>query len=565
MGEPVVLGLHAAAHDTGATLIGKKGFLNIAQERLTRKKHDGGFPYHAIQYLLEEALSLSEIDLVVFDKVEAAEEVVGPALHRLGFQGKVLSISHHDAHAASAFFASPFEEAAVLVVDALGSLSQDGAKENSSAFSFEVQSFYYGQGFRLRPLKRVFLKENARMGIGIFYELATLYLGFGPLEAGKVMGLAGYGEGVFKREEHMFSEEFLIPTGSLSDGGKEYDGLSWFSRPENLKKLSRLFFGVSPRKPGEVLKRNHAELAFFVQQETELAMLRAGRKLYELTKCPRLCLAGGVALNCLANRKILEQSPFQQIFIQPAANDAGISLGCALFGYHVVFGQPRQPFNVYSGRAYDEKKIREMLSETPEIIWHKADHLAQEVAIRIAKGEIVGWFQGRSELGPRALGNRSILADPRDPKMKAKLNQRVKKREPFRPYAPAVLEEHAAEYFDLISSPFMLLTAKVKREKEHEIPAVVHVDGTARLQTVSQRMNPKFYDLIYAFYRRTGVPILLNTSFNGPGEPIVETPEDALTCFLKTEMDLLVIGDFVIEKSKISPSLHKNSIAPARR
>lgn len=548
-----ILGLHVTGHDTGACLITDDSICCISEERLSREKNDGRFPGASIQYVLEDAglSGLNRVDLVVVDYSDNSTHKGIEEIKKRGYGGNIVPIRHHDAHAASAFFVSPFDDAAVLVVDGLGSWGIDVPPGEEPHYLLtlqdamaEVQSVYRATGSELTLLRRTVTTDTYGMGIGAFYAMATMYLGFGELEAGKVMGLAAYGNGKVPFKDEIFTNfggELLIETGKRK-----------FDAPEHLNYFGRKFFaGIPSRKSSEPLKKGHAAIASFVQHQTEDAMLLLAKNLYNMTRSPNLCIAGGVALNCLANRVILDESGFNNMFIQPASSDTGIPLGCALYGCHVLRKMPRKFFmkDAFLGKEYSDNEISRALKNYGGTSCARSKDVFHRAAAELAKGKIIGWFQGKSELGPRALGHRSILADPRDPKMKEKLNRHVKHREPFRPYAPAVLEEYAAEYFDLpVQSPFMLLSARVREEKKNSIPAVTHVDGTARVQTVNKKDNPGLYDIIQEFYRITSVPLILNTSFNTVGVPIVETPENALNCFLKTGMDILIMDKFLVEK-----------------
>lgn len=553
-GNMNILGLHVTGHDTGACLIAREKIYNISEERLSRKKNDGRFPHASIQYVLEGGglSGLHHVDLIVVDYSDNSTHKGIEEIKRRGYKGNIMPIRHHDAHAASAFFVSPFDDAAVLVVDGIGSWGKDmppGEKPHylhtlQDAMT-EVQSVYRGTGDELTLMRRTVTTDKYGMGVGAFYAMATMYLGFGELEAGKVMGLAAYGNGHVPFNEDLFTNfggELLIETGN-----KKFDA------PENMSYFGRNFFaGVPSRKSSEPLKKGHAAIASFVQRQIQDAMLLLAKNLHDMTRSPNLCLVGGVALNCIANRAILDESGFKNVFIQPASSDTGIPLGCALYGYHVLCRMPRKFFmkDAFLGREYSKSEISRALKNCGGVSYSYPKEALRCAAEYLAEGKIIGWYEGKSELGPRALGHRSILADPRNPKMKEKLNRDVKRREPFRPYAPAVLEEHAAEYFDLsVKSPFMLLSARVKEEKKNIIPAVTHVDGTARVQTVNKKDNLRFYNLIREFYKLTDVPVLLNTSFNVNGMPIVETPEDALDCFLKSGIHYLVLEDFLVKKN----------------
>lgn len=557
-----VLGVHGLSHDAGAALIAGERVRSISEERLTRRKHDDAFPQRSIAYLLEDAgLTLDQIDLVVVDHLDGKAAPTLAALRELGYGGEAVAIRHHEAHAASAFLCSPFQEAAVLVVDGGGSFGEDcnpGARPHyAQVFEprmYEAQSLYRGAGSALHLARRTILTHDHPFGIGYFYEAVTRYLGFGSFGGGKTMGLAPYGTGALRAAEPIFRnyEGDIVVAG---DGPSvELEAL--------LRYRDRYFGGVAPRAPGEEIGQAHMELADLVQRELEEAMLALAHHAHGVTGSRNVCLAGGVALNCVTNRRILDETGFEHGFFQPACSDAGIPLGCALWGAHVHLGRPRfwTMRSAFLGREYGAEAIDRAIARTLEtsartqplsVRRFESSHEVADAAARLmSKGRIVAWFQGAAELGPRALGNRSIVCDPRRPNMKDVLNERVKHREYFRPFAPAVLAERCGEYFELSrESPHMLLIAPVRSEKRREIPAVVHVDGTARVQTVSREDNPRFRELIERFEHWASVPVILNTSLNVAGEPIVETPEDALACFLGTAIDALAIGDVLLEKT----------------
>jgi len=548
-----VLGLHAVTHDAGAALVSGSGICAIAEERLTRAKYDGGFPNRSLDYVLDAgAAGINDIDLIVFDIIDRNEQAVRAWLEKeRGYRGRVHAIKHHDAHAAGAFFVSPFDEAAVLIVDACGSRADDletgKLADSISALHpdlFEIQSFYRGAGDKLTLIRRTYTTPEHPIGIGILYALTSAILGFGELGAGKVMGLAAYGGKKtvcsFSVFENMFGD-------IIGHGLPDKDPL----RPENFADYAKWLFRTRAREQGEEIKNRHAEMAAYVQQETQWVMIELARHIYEITRCRNLCLSGGVALNSITNKMIADEGSFAELFIQPAATDSGVALGCALYGLHVLLGEPRsfKMENVFFGRPYSKEEIEAALGEVDGIRWGRPENLPRRCAELLSQGRVLGWFRGGSELGPRALGHRSILADPRDPNMKAHLDRSVKHREPFRPYAPAVLEEKAADFFEIDRpSPFMLYVAKAKKDVAAHIPAVLHVDRTARLQTVNRQTDPVFYDLIAEFERLTDIPMLLNTSFNDAGEAIVETPSHALDLFLRTSLDYLVLEDILVEK-----------------
>jgi len=548
-----VLGIHAFIHDSGACIARDGEVFAISQERLDRVKRSAAFPAEAVRYVLSAAGigGINEVDVAVFDLFErqGGETLLG--LRNLGYRGRAEPLRHHDAHAASAYFASPFDEAAVLVVDGAGSNGEEyppGAPPHFLASHFgwmqEVQSFYRAEGNSIILVRRTFATPGYALGIGFLYGLASEYLGFDKLDGGKLMGLASYGRHRKKFDENLFADadgDLLVPfrrTGPVD---------------EDFSRLGReIFAGTPPRGPEEKILQAHSDLAFFVQKQAEKTMLALARRLRAVTGSKNLCLAGGVALNGPANMKILQEAGFDNVFIQPASNDSGIPLGCALHGLHSSpGGAPRfRMKHAFLGREYSTTEIESALrTHQAALDVSRPENTAAALAASLAAGETAGLFHGPSEFGPRALGARSILADPRRPDMKHILNSRVKFREPFRPYAPAVLEERAADFFFSSGpSPFMLLIADARPGPAKKIPAAVHADGTARLQTVDRKTNPRLYSIVREFDRLTGIPMVLNTSMNTSGEPVAESPEDAVNCLLKTGLDCLAIGDFLVRK-----------------
>jgi len=554
-----ILGLHVFGHDTGAALISEGRLFAVGEERLSRVKHAGFFPHLSVKYLLDSAAlsNINGVDLIVgvtrYDK-EKENKTIEMIRGELGYQGTIHTVSHHDAHAASAFFASPFEEAVVMVVDGLGSKAIDAEAGAKIPFTYrnlgikeqkdyeEVQSFYRLKGNEIVPIRKDYAVPGYMNGLGLVYMGTSVFLNFGDFGSGKVMGLAPYGG---KPGKGMEREFFEITEGlALTRSEKNF--------VRHIDHYQRLFFPDIPKRDSQKLPDDvYTEIAYAVQKATEEGLIEIANHLYRISPCKNLCYAGGVGLNSVANKKILDNTPFENIFIQPAACDSGIALGCALYGAHIIAKEKLGKYsfkNAYLGRSYREEEIVATLKNTPNIRFTKEKDIVKKCAKLLAEGKILGWFQGGSEIGPRALGHRSILCDPGKPEMKGVLNAKVKHREAFRPFAPSVLLEHAPDYFDLdCESPYMLFIAEVKGDKQRVIPAITHVDGTARVQTVTKEDNGIFYDLIEEFYKITGVPVVLNTSFNIAGEPIVEAPEDALKCFMSTEMDYLVIEDYFIE------------------
>ena len=479
----------------------------------------------------------------------------------LGYEGKVLFTNHHDSHAASAFFPSPFERAAIVTIDGVG--------------EWATTTVGIGEGNDMRLLREIRFPHS----LGLLYSAFTYYTGF-RVNSGeyKVMGLAPYGrpEYVDRIYEHLID---------LREDGSFRLNLDYFDYCAGLKMTNGRFhrlFGGPPRRPETRLGQREMDLARSIQVVVEEAMLRLVRHAHELTGCDDLCLAGGVALNCVGNGRIHREGPFRRIWIQPSAGDAGGALGAALMVWHKYHGKPRTPAEPdsqkgsYLGPAFDDAAIRAFLQKmnAPATAMSDDGELTRHVAELLEQGRIVGWFQGRMEFGPRALGARSILGDPRNPEMQKTMNLKIKYRESFRPFAPIVLAERTADWFEHDGdSPYMLLVAPVREDRRREmsdderkkegidllnvprseIPAITHVDYSARLQTVHSETNPLLADLLRAFEARTGCPVLVNTSFNVRGEPIVCTPEDAYRCFLRTEMDILVLGNHVLYKEEQAP------------
>jgi carbamoyltransferase len=597
-----ILGISAFYHDSAAALIIDGEIIAAAQEeRFTRKKHDPGFPRNAIEYCLSEAgCSLHEIDLVVFYEkpflkferlLETYVAFAPRGLRSFGmampiwlkeklFQKRMLGrmlndidpkfspttklrfSEHHFSHAASAFYPSPFREAVVLTIDGVG--------------EWATASAGIGRGNTLEIKKELLFPHS----LGLLYSAFTYYTGF-KVNSGeyKMMGLAPYGEPKYK--DVIFSK--LV---DLKQDGTFRLDQSYFNYCTGLTMTNDKFarvFGNPARDPTQdLLTQFHMDVAASIQAVTDEIILRLTRSLAREYNISNICLAGGVALNCVANGKVLRDAAFKNIWIQPAAGDAGGALGAALAVWHLGLQNPRvvNPSDSMQGAllgpAYDQLAIEQQLSSAGAVYERFSDREVVDIAARsLAKGKAVGWFQGRMEFGPRALGSRSILADPRSPTMQKLLNLKIKYRESFRPFAPAVLREDVASWFELdYDSPYMLLVADVKREHlkamtrdeqrlfgidklnvaRSTIPAVTHVDNSARIQTVHADVNPRFHALLTRFKELTGCPVLVNTSFNVRGEPIVCSPKDALRCFLGTELDLLVCGNALLWKDQQAPN-----------
>ncbi len=568
-----ILGLSSFSHESSCALIRDGRIVCLMEEeRFSREKHTAKFPEQAVRAALRQAgISIGDVEAVTFFWVPV-RELAGNLRHILTFfpqtlnlltapsggedltalkrlwkmqtvgrelarrvgrpqDGKVHFVEHHLCHAASAFFISPFEEAAILTVDGRG----------ESATTLMAR----GRGNKIEKLFEVKVPHS----LGHLYAAVTAYLGFRPFfDEWKVMGMSAYGQ---KTRAEEFEQLIRLKDG----GGFELDldffrfhthgQKSWFS-PRFVE-----VFGP-PRAYREEYRQEHFDIALGLQLLVEKAGVHLAKNLHERTGLNNLCMTGGVALNCLMNKRIVEETGFQDFFFQPIANDAGTSLGSALYYYHHVLDKPRREVfqSVYLGSEFDSAEIESAL-KAKGVAYRKSENIARDAAQHIANGEIVGWFQGRMEAGPRALGNRSITVDPRDAAMKDRLNDRVKRREYFRPFAPSVLAEKAEEYFDIPKgqdSPYMILIGDVREDKKDVIPAVTHHDGTARVHTVRQDVNPRYWELIHEFGVLTGVPVIINTSFN-ENEPIVCTPEHAVDCFLRTEFDVLAIGDFLAEKN----------------
>ncbi len=547
----IILGIHSHSHDAGAAIWHDGRIFAISEERLTRKKHDGSFPKNAISYVMN-ACGLTQdcdVDLAVFDTLGHNESTVRACLSETGIRN-ILPVGHHEAHAASAFFCSPFDRAAVFVCDAWGSFSDEIAATASThhAFSREMHSTYIGEGTKISQVLKTYSQPGRATGIGAMYCIASFLSGFSELEAGKVMALASFGTRDDVFPDCVFTEDH----GHFAAwGDPEHDPVN----PAHIAEYSGRFFrGISPRKHDEPIRLIHCELARAAQEACAAAALNIASRLYDNTGCPSLCVAGGFGLNCHTNSRYAAETPFTEIFIQPAATDAGIPLGCALYGAHIASGVPFSPsvFDPYLGRSYSDDEILAAVREFDSIVCEERNDIVCVAAEQVAEGAIGGWMQGASEYGPRALGNRSIIADPRRPGTKPRLDSQIKLREDFRPYAPVTTVGRAADFFaGPATSPYMLHLFRVLPHVKTSLPAVTHFDGTTRLQTVSESENQRLHELISRFGEITGIPVLLNTSFNRKSEPIVETPRDAIACFLDSGLDFLAIENYYITRKHI--------------
>ena len=571
-----VLGINAYDHDVSACLL-RDGAIAFAinKERITRKKHATGFFQEVVDYCLNaEGITLDDVDLVVRNcyvlPVEDLEvrmvhqdvpEVMDDKERRqasknplyLSHSDKVVTVSHHLAHAYSAFAPCPFDDGVVMVVDGVGNYCADIKEpgqltDNADPLARESESYYRFDGVRIDALKKVWLNPVRGFlsdeffympGLGAMYSRVSSYIFADWNKCGEVMGLAPYGRpNAFKPLVEMHDGELAFPEWGLD-----------FDKPWLVDRERK--WETSPSM------RHWEDLAWRMQDDTEKALLERAKWLRETTGAKNLCMAGGVALNCVANGRIQREAGFDNVWIQPAAGDDGIAIGCAYYGYLEVLKKPRPSVmnHAFVGRPYTDREARAAVDKAlvrAQTVTTDCANICAETAKLLADGHVFGWFQGASEFGPRALGNRSILADPRRPDMKDKLNSRVKHRQAFRPFAPIVLAERVDEIFEgAEESPFMLLVKRVRPEWTDKIPGIVHVDGTARIQTVREDQNARLYRLLKEFDAITGVPVLINTSFNVKGEPIVETPDDAIACFLNTGMDYLALHDMLIAKKRL--------------
>ncbi len=589
-----ILGISCYYHDAAAVLLRDGQLIAAAEEeRFSRIKHDYGFPHQAIRFCLETGgIQGSDLDYVVFfekpfrkfDRILMSvlqtypqswkvfrESMITWMLDKLWVGGvieselgvpkdRVLFGEHHLSHAASAFLCSPFEEAAILTVDGVG--------------EWTTATWGTGRGTDIRLTHKIEFPHS----LGLLYSAFTAFLGFEVNEGEyKVMGMAPYGKPRFVEKVWKLIHQ--------NEDGSFYLNMDYFSfhhstdetfnsrfaelfgnpRPPSMPFFTEesgypRYFGRQPANYHELCAQNqfYADIAASIQRVTEDVLIRMANCLHQRTGQKRLCIAGGVGLNSVANSRILSETPFEELFIQPAAGDGGGALGAALWAYHSLLGKPRTSCmeHAYWGRQYSESEIASFLDESgiPYQRFNNDEKLLGQVVDRLTSGKVVGWYQGRFEWGPRALGNRSILADPRRADMKDIVNAKIKFREPYRPFAPSVLAKSAECFFDLQNAVshhparYMLYVVPVREEKKEVVPAITHVDGTARLQTVFREQNPRYYSLIEAFQGATGVPVLLNTSFNLKGEPIVTTPANAYNTFSKSEMDCLVLENFLVEK-----------------
>jgi carbamoyltransferase len=586
-----ILGISAFYHDSAACLVKDGEILSAAQEeRFTRKKHDHNFPHKAIEFCLADAgIRAGQIDLVAFydkpflkfERLLETYLTFAPAgiksfikamplwikeklwmkemiKDKLGYTGKVIFPEHHESHAASAFYPSPYNRAAILTMDGVG--------------EWTTTSYGVGDGNDIQLLADIKFPHS----LGLLYSALTYYTGF-KVNSGeyKVMGLAPYGEPKYKQLIY----DHLI---DVKDDGSFRMNMEYFNYCQGLTMTNEKFnklFGGPPRVPETNLTQKEMDIARSLQEVTEEIVLKLGNHVYKETGLKNLCLAGGVALNCVANGRLLREGPFENIWVQPAAGDAGGALGAALLGWYKYHNKPRiadeksdSQKGSYLGPQFSEEEIKSFIqSFNLSAKRYDDDELIENVANLINSEKVIGWFDGKMEFGPRALGSRTIIGDARSPKMQATMNIKIKFREGFRPFAPSVLYEKVTEYFEIEKeSPYMLLTADVKKERRipmtdeqqkkwgidklnvvrSDVPAITHVDYSARLQTVHKETNPRYHRLISKFEEKTGCAVIINTSFNVRGEPIVCTPKDAYKCFMRTNMDYLVLGNYILSKDE---------------
>ena len=558
-----ILGVSGLYHDSAACLL-KNGKISAAaeEERFTRKKHDNSFPINAINFCLKQGnIAIDDVDYIAFyekpimkfDRILNShletfpksfwtffktmpswlnEKLRIPSMVRkkLGYDGEILFIDHHLAHAASTFLVSPFKKAAILTVDGVG--------------EWATTTWGYGEGNKIILLKEIHFPHS----LGLLYSAVTTYLGFkANNDEYKIMGLAPYG-----KPTHL--NKFKEVVDIRGDGSYNLD-MDYFVYHYRLSMPSKKFieeFGPA-RKPKSPIDQRHKDIAASLQTILEEILFKMLNHLHRKTKCSNLCMAGGVALNSSANGKIVRNTKFKKVFVQPAASDAGGSLGAAFYVYNTILGKKRDYVmdHAYLGSEFSSDEIRNYLKKNKIKFkeFNNEDHLIEKTAKLVFENKIVAWFQGRMEWGPRALGNRTILANPCNPDMKDILNKRVKHREEFRPFAPSVLFEEQKKYFETGEYlPFMLFTHPIKKKMRKKIPSVTHVNGTGRLQSVTTELNPKYYKLIKNFEKLSRVPVILNTSFNIKGEPIVCTPEDAYRCMMGTGIDYVVMDRFLIAR-----------------
>lgn len=526
-------------HNGGCTVIHDNKLISIAEERLNRKKYSEGYLYSLIYCLDELGININDVDLFVSscygNRLENSFK--GQLSSIVNNNSKFITVDHHLSHAYSSYFLSPFDKSIILVIDGLGNLN-------------DTESYYIGEGNIIKKVGGNNVKRSKYKGIGRTYETFTNFCGWSAQEAGKTMGLSAYGKDKYPNVD-LFDINKNLEISSKCEG-------KYINGALNFIKENKLDFG----KPESGYENKDA--AYYVQSQVEKIILKLVNELYDKYKIKNLCVAGGVFLNGIVNQRILKETPIENLFVAPCCDDTGQSLGNALYGYHSYFNYEKriELKSPYLAREYKEEEILDVLEKRQEkfilpyevkgkdITFRKSSNIELDTAKLLSNGKIIGWFQGASEIGPRALGNRSILCAPFPQEMKDVLNSRIKHRESFRPFAPSILEEKVKEYFDIDNiSPYMLKVPICTEFAKDKIPATLHEDFTGRVQTVNEKQNSKFYKLLSEFYKLTNVPVLLNTSFNDNGEPIVETPKDAMVMFCKSDLDYLIIGDYIIKKN----------------
>ena len=533
--DKTILGFNVG-HNGSCSLLYKDKIISIAEERLNRKKNSEGYLY-AINYCLEEMnISINDVDLFVSSNygIPLEDNFIGQIKPFVKDKSKFITVDHHLSHAYSTYFLSKFKEALIVVIDGSGNYN-------------DTESYYIAKDYKIEKVGGNSSKRDRYKGIGRTYETFSNFCGYSAQQAGKTMGLSAYGKMKYPNIDlYEINDNLEI---SSKCNGKYIDGSLNFIKENNMD------FG----KPCSGYENRDA--AFYVQYETEKVILELVKKLYDKYKIKNICLAGGVFLNGIVNQRILDETPIENVFVAPCCDDTGESLGNLLYGYHHYFKKTdRIEFTTpYLGRPYREEEILDVLEKKQAIYtlpyevkscnykYYKSDCVEKEIAKMLSEGKIIGWFQGASEIGPRALGNRSILCAPFPKEMKDTLNLKIKHRENFRPFAPAILEEEVTKYFKINeASPYMLRVPVCTEFAKDKIPATLHVDYTGRVQTVNKNDNEKFYNLLKEFKNITDVPVILNTSFNDNNEPIVETPKDAMVMFCKSQLDCLVLNDYII-------------------
>lgn len=535
--DKTILGFNIG-HNASCSLIHGDKIISIAEERLNRKKNSEGYLY-ALNYCLQEmGININDIDLFVSSNygLPLNDNYMGQFKNYINDSGKFITIDHHLSHAYSSYFLSKFNEAIIVVIDGLGNNN-------------DTESYYIAKDYNITKVGGNSKDRDRYKGIGRTYETFSNFCGYSAQQAGKTMGLSAYGKMKYP-DVRLYDINDNLEISSKCEG-KYIDGALNFIKNNNLD-FGKACSGFENK-----------DAAYYVQYETEKIILELVKKLYDKYKIKNICLAGGVFLNGIINQRILDETPIENVFVAPCCDDTGESMGNLLYGYHTYFNKKERIYlpHAYLGRNYTDEEILDVLEKKQVIYtlpyevkscnfkYYKSDNVEKETAKILSEGKIIGWFQGASEIGPRALGNRSILCATYPKEMKDILNLRIKHRENFRPFAPAILEEEVTKYFNLKeSSPYMLRVPLCTEYAKNKIPATLHIDNSGRVQTVNPKINNRFYKLIKEYGSITGIPVLLNTSFNDNNEPIVETPKDAMTMFCKSQLDYLILEDYIIYK-----------------